>query len=187
MDLHDPVQRAAAIAAIEQQMRQAAANLEFEMAAMLRDQLNDLRSADAPNVKRPSRGWHGDDGSGRHGGRAPGGGFASRPHPPSGSVVWLVGALGAGKTTLVRAIARGRDVAASATSPTYALVHHYEAPTGAVYHVDCYRLRQAEEALDLDWATLMGADLLLIEWPERAGAWAPAPTHTITLTHAGAG
>ena len=53
VDLHDPLQRAAAIAAIEQQMRQAAANLEFEMAAMLRDQLNDLRSADAPNVKRP--------------------------------------------------------------------------------------------------------------------------------------
>jgi excinuclease ABC subunit B len=53
VDLHDPAQRAAAIAAIEQQMRQAAANLEFEMAAILRDQLNDLRSADAPNVKRP--------------------------------------------------------------------------------------------------------------------------------------
>ncbi len=54
VDLHDPAQRAAAIAAIEQQMRQAAANLEFEMAAMLRDQLNDLRSADAPNVRRPA-------------------------------------------------------------------------------------------------------------------------------------
>ncbi len=53
VDLHDPAQRAAAIAAIELQMRQAAANLEFEMAAILRDQLNDLRSADAPNVKRP--------------------------------------------------------------------------------------------------------------------------------------
>jgi tRNA threonylcarbamoyladenosine biosynthesis protein TsaE len=104
---------------------------------------------------------------------------------PSRSVIWLVGALGAGKTTLVRAIARGRGVAGRATSPTYALVHHYEAPTGPVYHVDCYRLRRPEEASDLDWATLMAADLLLIEWPERAGAWAPGPTHTITLTHAG--
>ena len=52
LDLHDPAQRAVAIAALEQQMRQAAANLEFELAAMLRDQLNDLRAADAPNVKR---------------------------------------------------------------------------------------------------------------------------------------
>jgi excinuclease ABC subunit B len=52
-DLHDPVQRAAVMAALEQQMREAAANLEFELAAMLRDQLNDLRAATAPNVSRP--------------------------------------------------------------------------------------------------------------------------------------
>lgn len=103
---------------------------------------------------------------------------------PRGSIVWLVGPLGAGKTTLVRAIARGRGVVGRATSPTYALVHHYEAPTGPVYHVDCYRLHRPEEAVDLDWATLSTADLLLVEWPERAGAWAPAPTHTITLAHA---
>ncbi|HEX3928558.1 MAG TPA: excinuclease ABC subunit UvrB [Gemmatimonadales bacterium] len=54
-DLRDPAQRAAAIAALEQQMREAAANLEFELAAMLRDQLNDLRSANAPNVRRPAQ------------------------------------------------------------------------------------------------------------------------------------
>ncbi|HEY3935135.1 MAG TPA: excinuclease ABC subunit UvrB [Gemmatimonadales bacterium] len=52
-DLHDPAQRAAAMAALEQQMREAAANLEFELAAMLRDQLNDLRAATAPDVARP--------------------------------------------------------------------------------------------------------------------------------------
>jgi excinuclease ABC subunit B len=52
-DLHDPAQRAAAVAALEQQMREAAGNLEFELAAMLRDQLNDLRAASAPNVSRP--------------------------------------------------------------------------------------------------------------------------------------
>jgi excinuclease ABC subunit B len=51
-DLHDPVQRAAAMAALEAQMREAAANLEFELAAMLRDQLNDLRAASAPDVVR---------------------------------------------------------------------------------------------------------------------------------------
>jgi excinuclease ABC subunit B len=53
VDLHDPAQRAAAMAALEQQMREAAANLEFELAAMLRDQLNDLRAIAAPNVSRP--------------------------------------------------------------------------------------------------------------------------------------
>ena len=41
------------MAALEQQMREAAANLEFELAAMIRDQLNDLRAVSAPDVKRP--------------------------------------------------------------------------------------------------------------------------------------
>jgi excinuclease ABC subunit B len=53
-DLHDPAQRAAAMTAMEKQMKQAAANLEFELAAMLRDQLNELRALDAPEVRRPS-------------------------------------------------------------------------------------------------------------------------------------
>ncbi len=51
-DLHDPKQRAAAMTALEKQMKQAAANLEFELAAMLRDQLNDLRAHAAPDVRR---------------------------------------------------------------------------------------------------------------------------------------
>ncbi len=55
-DLHDPAQRAAVMAALEQQMREAAANLEFEVAAMLRDQLNDLRAGTAPQVRRTRRG-----------------------------------------------------------------------------------------------------------------------------------
>jgi excinuclease ABC subunit B len=51
-DLHDPAKRAQAIAALERQMKEAAANLEFEIAAVLRDQLNDLRAVDAPDVQR---------------------------------------------------------------------------------------------------------------------------------------
>jgi excinuclease ABC subunit B len=57
VDLHDPAKRAAAIQALEKQMRQAAANLEFELAALLRDQVNELRALSAPDVRRdaPSR------------------------------------------------------------------------------------------------------------------------------------
>ena len=102
---------------------------------------------------------------------------------PNGSVVWLEGELGSGKTTLVRAILGGRDVTTPGASPTYALVHHHEGPRGAAYHLDCYRLRHPDEAADLDWETLASADLLLIEWPERAGAWAPPATHRIRLGH----
>jgi excinuclease ABC subunit B len=52
LDLRDPKRRAAAIATLERRMREAAANLEFEHAALLRDQLNELRAMDAPNVHR---------------------------------------------------------------------------------------------------------------------------------------
>lgn len=100
-----------------------------------------------------------------------------------GEVVWLSGELGAGKTTFVRHLVRGLGVTTPATSPSYALVHHYEAPCGPVYHVDCYRLRTPEEAHDLDWETLSSACALLIEWPERAGAWAPRPTRKVALAH----
>jgi excinuclease ABC subunit B len=51
-DLHDPATRARAIAALEQQMKEAAANLEFELAALLRDQVNDLKALGAPDVRR---------------------------------------------------------------------------------------------------------------------------------------
>jgi excinuclease UvrABC helicase subunit UvrB len=54
MDLHDPAKRAAMIQGLERQMREAAANLEFELAAMLRDQVNELRAVSAPDVRRPA-------------------------------------------------------------------------------------------------------------------------------------
>ena len=100
-----------------------------------------------------------------------------------GSVLLLEGELGAGKTLLARAIVRGLGAGDEASSPTYALVHHYHGARGAVYHVDCYRLRSPDEAADLDWETLAGADALLVEWPERAGAWVPPATHRIRLAH----
>jgi excinuclease ABC subunit B len=52
VDLHDPAKRAAMIQALERQMREAAANLEFELAALLRDQVTELKAASAPDVRR---------------------------------------------------------------------------------------------------------------------------------------
>src|ERR1700704_2106570 len=54
IDLRDPAKRAAAIVGLERQMREAAANLEFELAALLRDQTNELKALGAPDVRRPS-------------------------------------------------------------------------------------------------------------------------------------
>ncbi len=103
---------------------------------------------------------------------------------PPRTVIHFEGDLGAGKTTLVQAVARGLGVTAAATSPTYALVHRYAGRRGPVFHLDCYRLRSPDEAADLDWDGLLGeGDAILIEWPERAGAWAPPPTHRVRLFH----
>ena len=52
VNLRDPARRAALVQALERQMREAAANLEFELAALLRDQLNDLKAIAAPDVRR---------------------------------------------------------------------------------------------------------------------------------------
>jgi excinuclease ABC subunit B len=52
LDFRDPAKRAQTILALERQMKEAAANLEFELAAMLRDQVNELRALDAPEVTR---------------------------------------------------------------------------------------------------------------------------------------
>ncbi len=102
---------------------------------------------------------------------------------PPGSVVWLSGDLGAGKTTLVQALARAAG-AESARSPSFALVHQYAAPEGMLVHVDCYRLKRPEEAMDLDLAALASqARLMMIEWPERAGPFAPAPDLHLRLAH----
>lgn len=102
-----------------------------------------------------------------------------------GAVVHLTGDLGSGKTTLVRAIARGLGVDEATSSPTYSLVHRYAGARGPVYHLDCYRLRHEGEAGDVDWGGMVAdADAVLIEWPERAGAWALPPSLRIRLGHA---
>ena len=88
-------------------------------------------------------------------------------------VIGLSGDLGTGKTTLVQAICRGLGASGPATSPTYALVHRYAAPSRFVYHVDCYRLRVPDEARDLGFEDMLRDNaVVLIEWPERAGSWA---------------
>jgi tRNA threonylcarbamoyladenosine biosynthesis protein TsaE len=103
---------------------------------------------------------------------------------PPGALLTFEGDLGAGKTTFIKAIARGLGVAAGASSPTYALVHRYRGRRGPVFHLDCFRLRTPDEAADLDWEGLLrDGDAILVEWPERAGSWMPRPTRCFRLHH----
>lgn len=99
-------------------------------------------------------------------------------------VITLDGDLGAGKTTLAKAICAGYGVQEEVTSPTFALVHVYDAPSSAVYHVDLYRLDSPKDLQNIGWDDLVVADaLLIIEWPERAGELLPATHLPIQLRH----
>ena len=102
----------------------------------------------------------------------------------AGELLTFEGELGAGKTTFIKAVARGLGVSGPATSPTYALVHRYHGRRGPVFHLDCFRLRSPDEAADLDWEGLISeGDAILVEWPERAAGWIPIPSRRFRLLH----
>ena len=102
----------------------------------------------------------------------------------AGELLTFEGELGAGKTTFIKAVARGLGVSGPATSPTYALVHRYDGRRGPVFHLDCFRLRSPDEAADLDWEGLISeGDAILVEWPERAAGWIPTPSRRFRLLH----
>jgi len=105
---------------------------------------------------------------------------------PRPSVITLEGDLGAGKTTLARALCAGigvRDLTA-VTSPTFALIQQYEAPRGPVVHADLYRLRTDAELEALGWDEIVHhAPVLLVEWPERALPSLPSSRIGIVLEH----
>ena len=102
-----------------------------------------------------------------------------------GDLVALEGDLGAGKTTLARAILRALGVTGAVPSPTFTLVQHYETARLPISHYDLYRIQQADEIdeLGLDEALANGA--ALVEWPDRAGDRLPPNALRIALTSSG--
>lgn len=101
------------------------------------------------------------------------------------ALVTLMGDLGAGKTTLVQAICRGLGVREPVTSPTFALIHEYVAPSARVIHCDLYRLQTEAEVASLGLDDMLGdpGAIVLVEWPERAGVQLASPTLTVMLAH----
>lgn len=102
-------------------------------------------------------------------------------------VMALRGDLGAGKSTLARAVAHGAGVRGDVPSPTFNLVFRYDTPRGVqVQHLDLYRLEHPDEVWELGWQEL-GApgELVLIEWPERAEALLPVPRWEVAIEDEG--
>jgi len=108
--------------------------------------------------------------------------FGHIAQPPL--IVTITGELGAGKTTLAKAICRGYGVTDDVTSPTFTLVHQYAAPRSPVYHLDLYRLRSPDELTNLGWDEILSEEaLVLIEWPEHAGNRLPHSHVPISLQY----
>lgn len=86
---------------------------------------------------------------------------------PKGSVVLLYGDLGAGKTTLTSSIVKVLGATEQVSSPTFSIINTYETPSGELHHIDLYRLKDTEEALDIGIEDYLDPQLYtFVEWPQ---------------------
>lgn len=102
----------------------------------------------------------------------------------NGGVLYLEGALGAGKTTLTRGLLRALGVTGSIRSPTYTLLEPYEIGHRPLLHMDLYRLNDPLELEQLGLRDYPPSRCWwLVEWPERGAGLLPSPDLRIVLSH----
>ncbi|GAA4498348.1 tRNA (adenosine(37)-N6)-threonylcarbamoyltransferase complex ATPase subunit type 1 TsaE [Hymenobacter ginsengisoli] len=103
------------------------------------------------------------------------------------SVVAFEGEMGAGKTTLIRALCAALGVEDDVSSPTFALVNEYRDGRGQpIYHFDFYRVDSEEEAARLGAAEYFDSGYLcLVEWPSRVASLLPPQRLLVELTVTG--
>jgi tRNA threonylcarbamoyladenosine biosynthesis protein TsaE len=110
-----------------------------------------------------------------------------------GDTFALSGELGAGKTALARAFIgalanrEGAAAPGEVPSPTFTLMQIYEIGEVQVYHFDLYRLKSADEALELGIEDACADGVALIEWPERLGRYLPSDRIDVRLVITGEG
>jgi tRNA threonylcarbamoyladenosine biosynthesis protein TsaE len=103
-------------------------------------------------------------------------------------VVGLAGPLGAGKTTLVRALLAGFGHDGAVPSPSYTLIESYPLTGMTVHHLDLYRLGDPEELELLGGRDLTTPDAVwLVEWPDRGGDRLPPLDDRLELDYADSG
>jgi len=94
------------------------------------------------------------------------------------------GPMGAGKTTIIKAVCRALGAEDTVSSPTFTLVNEYETVSGEIlYHIDFYRIKKKEEVLDFGIEEyFFSGSYCLMEWPELIGEILPGETVKISIT-----
>jgi len=94
---------------------------------------------------------------------------------PGPALYALYGAMGSGKTTLVKSFCKVLGAIDTVTSPTFALINEYQTEAeGPVYHFDVYRIKKAEEVMDIGYETyFFSGNYVFLEWPEKISELLP--------------
>jgi tRNA threonylcarbamoyladenosine biosynthesis protein TsaE len=105
-------------------------------------------------------------------------------HQYSQKTVFAVhGEMGSGKTTFIACVCRMMGVSAPVSSPTFSIINEYEAKNKRIYHLDLYRLKSQEEAVQAGVEdVLFSGDSCFVEWPEKAPELFPPDTIHMFLT-----
>jgi tRNA threonylcarbamoyladenosine biosynthesis protein TsaE len=100
-----------------------------------------------------------------------------------GTVIALVGGLGAGKTHWTKGFVAGLGSFAEVTSPTFGLVHEYPGGRLPVFHLDFYRLNSPEELIGIGWDEYLEADgVIIAEWADKFPELLPESTVWLQFT-----
>ncbi len=96
------------------------------------------------------------------------------------------GDMGAGKTTLIKALCKNLGTHDNIASPTFSIVNEYKTETAGIYHFDLYRLKNQNEALDMGFEEyLYSGNYCFVEWPERIPDLLPLHYISIKITVTG--
>ena len=106
-------------------------------------------------------------------------------HVPNGTVIALVGDLGAGKTTLVRGVARALNIKEVVQSPTFNIMKIYHKGDRPLIHIDAYRLADVNTDIGLDEYIGYETGLTMIEWPHYIENLLPENTLWIEIKNTG--